>query len=391
MSPAIALEQPGIRRLLGQLLERLERNPTRDRVPMQKLDEAHMPEFGPNRRAGDAEAAWAALKALEAAGFLSIDPIKPKLGKADYEQGPRVRLVVDEEEALRVLAGIPRKGPGPAQLWRDALVRAFGAGDSRLERLAAYRMPFIEGRTMDDFAQGLRRLGAEPGAVEQPLRTLSARFFWGDSKVLDGRGDLLAALFAPGREILEMRVHLPIWIGSDDFSEILIVENQDTFDLVCRVSVSRRPAPVVLCAHGFKASASRIRSARGCLPLYATSSASAAGKARFEAWLFRASVEGLPTAFWGDLDWEGMRILKALRDSFQDTQCWIPGYAPMLKQLESGDGHTAAHAGKEGQRRIEKTGCLFADSNLIPALRKSGRFLDQEYVSENELREQLRD
>lgn len=355
---------------------------------MQKLDPDHMPEFGPNRGPGEADSAWRALRALEGAGFLSIDPIRSKIGRADYELSPRVRLVVDREDELRTLSGIARRGPGPQRLWREALVRCFGAGHPGVETLSGFRMPFIEGRSLDDIALKLQEICTAQPAPAIALRTVSARYFWGDSKFLDDRGDLLAALY--GTRLCphpEMRVQLGIQIGSDDFDNVIIVENQDTFDLVCQVTRSLSPAPVVLCAHGFKASAARIRLRAGCLPLYAVQAGyTDAGRERFERWLFRESNETIPVWFWGDLDWEAMRILKSLRDAFPGARCWEPGYAPMVSLLRAADGHLPGQAGKDRQRKIETTGCAYADEQLLTAIAHTGRFIDQEVVLADELR-----
>lgn len=391
MAPEIALEQPGIKRLLGQLLERLEKNPARDRAPMQKLDAAHMPEFGPRRRAGEGDAAWTALKALHTAGFISIDPVRSKIGVADYELSPRVRLVVDREDELRQLAGIPRRGPSPQQLWREALARAFGAADPRLERMAACRLPFVEGRRMDELSAQLKTLAAVGEAPGTPLRTISARYFWGLSKLLDGREELLAALLDAGEcPFPAMRVHVPVQV-SEPFREVLVIENQDTFDLMCGAARTMNPRPVVLCAHGFKASAQRVRTRAGCLPLYVADEAfTREAKEGFERWLFGEEPRDVQVRFWGDLDWEGMRIVAVLREVFPGTQAWRPGYAPMLECLRAGGGHAAAQAGKENQRPIEATGCAYADRELVPALSAMGRFVDQEIVSDREISVPLR-
>jgi hypothetical protein len=54
------------------------------------------------------------------------------------------------------------------------------------------------------------------------------------------------------------------------------------------------------------------------------------------------------------------------------------GYAPMLVRLDAGEGHAPEEAKKAGQKPILSTGCSYADSVLIPALAKHGRFIDQE-------------
>jgi len=43
-----------------------------------------------------------------------------------------------------------------------------------------------------------------------------------------------------------------------------------------------------------------------------------------------------------------------------------------------GEGHSPEHSGKERQRPIDFTGCFYADEILIPALKVTQQFLDQE-------------
>jgi len=96
----------------------------------------------------------------------------------------------------------------------------------------------------------------------------------------------------------------------------------------------------------------------------------------FEAWLFGRGAT--PVYFWGDLDYAGMRILSAMRTTFPDLTAWSPGYAPMLAVLLAGGGHSPEAAEKQGQRPLASSGCAYADGQLIPAMAKVGRYIDQE-------------
>jgi hypothetical protein len=95
-----------------------------------------------------------------------------------------------------------------------------------------------------------------------------------------------------------------------------------------------------------------------------------------EAWLYRRPV--IPVFFWGDLDYSGMAILRDLKAIFPNLEAWQPGYARMLARLNAGAGHLPDEAGKAGQLDPGDTGCPYADQELLPAIRKSGRFVDQE-------------
>jgi hypothetical protein len=79
--------------------------------------------------------------------------------------------------------------------------------------------------------------------------------------------------------------------------------------------------------------------------------------------------------------WSGMRILAAMRMSFPGLQGWESGYEALRATLMAGAGHSPEAAEKQGQRLVEETGCPYADSVLLPALRETGRFVDQEQVT----------
>jgi len=87
----------------------------------------------------------------------------------------------------------------------------------------------------------------------------------------------------------------------------------------------------------------------------------------------------LPCHFWGDLDYAGIAILKSLRRRFPTIEAWKPGYALLLEQLS--DGHMVGEAGKQEQVDPGDSGCRYADRQLLPAIRRHARFLDQEAVT----------
>lgn len=59
------------------------------------------------------------------------------------------------------------------------------------------------------------------------LRQLSARSFWGNSKVLDDRLDLVTGLF-PDLEILGRSVPVNVFLP-ETYAGVLFIENQDTY------------------------------------------------------------------------------------------------------------------------------------------------------------------
>jgi hypothetical protein len=73
-----------------------------------------------------------------------------------------------------------------------------------------------------------------------------------------------------------------------------------------------------------------------------------------------------------------MIIVARLRGSFESAEAWKPGYEILLKIPEAGGGHNPEAARKAGQRDPGFTGCQHADAVLLPAIRRHGRFVDQE-------------
>jgi hypothetical protein len=75
-----------------------------------------------------------------------------------------------------------------------------------------------------------------------------------------------------------------------------------------------------------------------------------------------------------------MQILKSLRNRFEGLTAWQPGYAPMVQTLHSRGGYAAPKAGEDpAQVDPGLTGCVYADNNLLPAVREYGQ-IDQESI-----------
>jgi hypothetical protein len=77
------------------------------------------------------------------------------------------------------------------------------------------------------------------------------------------------------------------------------------------------------------------------------------------------------------LGFDGMQILKSLRSRFEGLEAWPVGYDPLRVQLQVGGGHGARADDSKGQVDPVLTGCAYADSVLLPAIRRHGR-RDQE-------------
>lgn len=174
-----------------------------------------------------------------------------------------------------------------------------------------------------------------------------------------------------------MPVQLQIFLPQQGCDGVLFIENQTTFEQAIRSGDRKFAHLALIYAAGFKSSARRLR-IRGGSSLYfsAAGDLSPAATDRIAHWLYQESC--MPSWFWGDLDYAGMEILQTLRNSFADLTAWPAGYAPMHAALLNGAGHAPEMAGKALQKKVERTGCAYADRVLLPALHALGKFIDQE-------------
>ena len=207
------------------------------------------------------------------------------------------------------------------------------------------------------------------------LRRLSSQCFLSDSKFLDNREPLIAQIYPSlyhniiPRPLI-MNCYLP-----EQFNSILFIENQDTF----LEYISTHPADqVVIFSAGFKASDKNIRQKGEVIFSLINSPASRTSLHQLELCWYGQTASEPAYYFWGDLDYAGMAILKALRELFPGLTSWQKAYQPMLALLMEGRGHSAEQTGKSRQNIPDSTGCDYADNVLLPALKKYQKFIDQE-------------
>jgi hypothetical protein len=282
-----------------------------------------------------------------------------------YENA-QLQLHPDCEDQLRTWLDRPREDP-VLVAWRDAVAphaAQFTDGGASL----FFTRPGMEAFTPADLVAAFVEAGTllDHGLS---LREISARCFGGHSKFLDTRADLLHHLFGERAKGMAPRPLLLTAWAPQAFEQLLIVENQDNF---LRLVDAPPPGYALLYSAGFRASAGRL----------------ASGHTRF-AFMPHSDSDGfyarwlqpdLPVWFWGDLDFTGLGILKALRGTFPHVRAWQPGYALLLERLLANASHTAAAAAKDGQQDPGITGCSYADDVLLPALRATKRYVDQEAV-----------
>jgi len=209
------------------------------------------------------------------------------------------------------------------------------------------------------------------------LRQLSAKCFWGDSKFLEGREELLLSLY-PEINVAPRPVMINIFLPKV-LQAVLFIENQDSYLGTLRAQSEHvRDLALVYCA-GFRGSADRIRNPQG-VSLHYQSAVGSDSQRVLESWWFKQSNTPLPVYFWGDLDFAGMRILKTLKQRFSHIEAWKPGYNKMLQHQKNGNAHPLQTSDKGNQTDPESTGCDYADAVLLPAIRQTQTFVDQEVV-----------
>ncbi len=284
-------------------------------------------------------------------------------GQVVYDNA-QLRLNPSCENLLRDWLSRPRIDPVQAALREAVAQYADRFADKGVSLLSIRPQEFYY-----DPLQLAKSFAAVRDVLDQKLslREISARCFRGDSKFLDNRYDLLQKLFGQHANSIQPRPLLLTAFAPPAFTRLLIIENQDSF---LRLVDQEPEKTALLYSGGFRASAGRLLSAHTRFSFLEDSAAA--------DFLKRWRTPDLPIFFWGDLDFSGMGILTALRQSLPALQAWQEGYAPMLSDLETGEGHFPTEAGKGLQIDPGATGCLYSDGSLLPAIRTLGRYLDQE-------------
>ncbi|WP_133492019.1 Wadjet anti-phage system protein JetD domain-containing protein [Alcanivorax sp. 24] len=360
-APLWLQEEPWLGRLLGWFLDRLEQ--PRTQTITRRVKKSTVPELF--QFSEDTRYRWQLMERLaQEYRVFSIHYDSRLSAFQERYENAQLRLNPACEALLRGWLDRPRVDP-LRQTWRNALSgheAHFQDGGAAL--LDA--KPALAGDSPEDMVGHFIRAASllDSGLT---LRELSARCFRGNSKFLDGRQELLTRLFGERAQLIRPRPLLLTAWAPAGCGRLLIVENQDTFLRL----VAQAPAGyALLYSGGFRASAQRLTSPHTRFA-FLPGSDPAVFRQR---WLDHT----LAAFFWGDLDFAGLGILATLRQSLPDLVAWQPGYQPMLLALTRGEGHSAEQAGKDRQNDPGHTGCPYADRQLLPALRDSKRFLDQE-------------
>ncbi|MES2258917.1 MAG: hypothetical protein V4724_10380 [Pseudomonadota bacterium] len=371
------LESDAIRQLLSLLVDRLDAADQRGSAKMQPvaLNDKSWPALYRTPFESEKEELWGQVSELCRWGWMQVKPEAALRSCSGYALSPR--LTVLNEKTVRQAISRPERVRSSVERWREAVSTHLNAPDDA-KRLAGEFCIDMPDRSMVEVVQRLNRL---PELAAQPLllREVSARLFWGMSKVLDKRQGLVAAVLGvPECPFVESPIQMQVFLPPGDVDSVLFIENQMSFEQATRSASGTFKGQALVFASGFKGSARRLRSQASVYYSQRGELASAA-RERFEEWLTRDTVSSMvPAYFWGDLDWSGMRILYAMRCSFPGLTAWQPGYIPMRDALLRGEGHSPEASDKGGQVPLIETGCAFADSHLLPAMVTWHKFIDQE-------------
>jgi len=371
-------EEPEIHELLDSLLKRLDKKPLVERKQglCIRLSKQSQPNLFKNNEASDCS--WGLLMSLSGVVLTVKESSKRKPFDPAYA-GATVCLRVGHEYAaetvLREWLAHPYCPPYPAR-WAEVVAAESHLFPGSTAELVL-RAPRLAGKSPEELLSAFARIGdyIQAGLT---LRQLSARCFWGNSKFLDFREDLVRSLF-PGISIAPRPVIVHVYLPAE-LSDILFIENQDTYIQTAAGFSTAVERYALIYVSGFKGSAGRIRDPQGALVHFHAGSDPRHQK-RFMDWWFSRGTAEWPVWFWGDLDFSGLMILKALRGVFGEVGAWPTGYLPMLDLLQDSAGHSAETGHKGVQVDPGNTGCAYADGVLLPALRSSELFVDQEAVA----------
>ena len=355
-------DEPWLQELLLWFVARLDG--TRSRAITRRINERTVPALYDFQV--DTEGRWLLIE-QELVSRWQVFVLTPSRGLAPHQQpyeNAQLRLRPEAEELLRRWLDRPRIDPDRAA-WHAAVEKHANAFVDQGRALLRQRL-VLPGYSGEQLVAGLAAVGP---LLESnlSLRELSARCLLGNSKVLDQRQDLLRQLFGDRADTIRPRPLLLSAWAPPGFSRLLIIENQDSFLHLVDQAPTRT---ALLYSGGFRASASRVTSNDTRFAFLPGS----------DARHFHAHWRQPPAGsfFWGDLDYAGMDILRGLRLALPELEAWQAGYQPMLTALLAGQGHAPEQAGKDRQLDPGRSGCAYADDFLLPALRTTGRFLDQE-------------
>lgn len=382
-TPIWLKDEPWLAKWLGWFLDRLDKREHNSERSGEERSEDRQPARTITRRIKkstlpalydfneDTQGRWQLLQQIARDhGLFEIRLDKKRSAFQEPYENAQCRLNPGCEALLREWLNRPKQDP-VAQAWQQAINEHAATFIDNGDALLTQR-PHIPGLTPAEIVAAFANV-EQYLSQNLTLREIAARSFHGDSKALDNRFELLLKLYGDNANTIQPRPLLLTAWAPPGFSKLLIVENQDSF---LRLVDNPPEDYALLYSGGFRASATRLNSAHTRFAFLPGSDPE-----RFKA-LFRNKGlnEKMECHFWGDLDFAGMGILKALRNSLPDLQAWQPGYHSMLEILNTGGGHTPEQTSKQNQTAPGTTGCPYTDTTLLPALRQHRKSVDQEAI-----------
>lgn len=370
-TPIWLKDEPWLAKWLGWFLDKLDKSEDgeRARAITRRIKKSTLPALYDFNE--DTQGRWQLLQQIARDhGIFEIHLDNKRSAFQEPYENAQCRLNTDCETLLRDWLNRPKQDP-VAQAWQQAInlhtTTFIDNGEALLNQ-----KPHIPGLTPAEIVSAFANI--DPYLNQNlTLREIAARCFHGDSKALDNRLELLTKLYGDNANRIQPRPLLLTAWAPPGFSKLLIVENQDSFLRL----VENPPADyALLYSGGFRASATRLSSEHTRFAFLPGSEPE-----RFKALFINMGLdEQTECYFWGDLDYAGMGILKALRNSLPNLQAWQSGYQPMLEILNTGGGHTPEQTNKLGQTDPGTTGCPYSDATLLPALRQHRKSVDQEAI-----------
>ncbi len=381
-APFWVQDHDGVRRLLHKFIDQLDKG-QQTKVFAKPNSIPELFDFDNN-----ADALWSVIdeKLHIEHGVISID-LKRKLASTDQKYlNARLTFSQDKEPLVRAWLGRPALVPYHQQ-WQTALAEH----SNDLSNPQAFSSPIksndlTAAQILAGFVNAESELAATKSSQQKiSLRTLSARCFLGDSKFLDQRRQFVEHALPLAKEVLQPRAIMMSVYLPKTLQMALFIENFDTFRSTVRaVEKSRYSDQVaVIYSAGYRSSAAMIRDP-GHSQFVTINHATETEYSAFTDWWFSARQD-VPVLFWGDLDFEGMGILKSLRAKFENAMAFQAAYQAVLEHHQHGVCHAQTNAHKGQQVDPVSTGCSYADTVLLPAIRSAKAFTDQEVLCEHDI------
>ena len=374
-------EEPVLQLILNDLLDQLEKNVK----PFFRVSPKTTPEFF-DTLDDDPKYLWDLVKTLDKEyHVLSVRKQRGRSGKEHFETA-QILFNPDKEPQVREWLNRPAFDPYTLT-WNQALEKhreKFEDHGVSLEQPVR-----VETKTANEVVLSFAKLANEI-STPQTLRNLSSKCFWGDSKFLDAHSKLVHQLFPEASQnILPRPIMLNIALP-EDIHEVIFVENQDSFLMLKQLALKdpRFVKTAFVFSSGFKITSPAIRK-KGQVIFSVVSGTTPEALRQFEKWWFNEEPHQVNTYFWGDMDYAGIAILKLLKQSFTEISAWKTGYDLMLKFHENGHGHKIRDSKKMQQLDPGTCNCRYTDDQILPAIRNTQRFLDQEIVALEDLSLQL--